>query len=195
MKLLIIKAEGGRINMAYYRDLSIVDIKDWELGLQDGFKWEKTDTFTNDVDFKGLEVPNKVKRNLFDEYKPYIKTARGLQVLEEKTDKIATRLDGTRFVITKEQFEEYYHSDSGMFKPDLDKHAEFEYVVYQFSRFKDKIQKLNAKLNEMSSIKDISRLPGKVEKIKDEAEEALRNLKSKSKTFQRRVKEKCSCRK
>lgn len=166
--------------MAYYRDVSIVDIKDWKLGLEDAFQFEDGTLIQKD-----LTMTKNRKNKLFRKLYPIVQTDRGYQKLIKKTDKIVTRLNGRRFVIPEEELENYYYHDSGMFSPDLKRHAEFEYLVNTFCNLREDLKSVKKKLKNGKGVKT------KVEDMLDTCENLTTNLKSKTNNFIKRVK--CGC--
>lgn len=174
--------------MAYYRDITVVDIKDWELGLQDAFEFSDGTRME-----KNATMNPERKKKLFDTLFPLVQTDRGFQKILKKTDKIATRLNGRRFVLTEGEFKEYYHHDSGMFKPELDRHAEFEYVVQSFGKVRSELKMIKQRLQELDDPKDIPKIRQQVEDALDIGEGLMLNLKSTSEDFLDRVKNSCKC--
>ena len=166
--------------MAYYRDVSIVDIKDWKLGLEDAFQFEDGTLIQKDLTM----TPNR-KRQFFKTLYPIVQTDRGYQKLIKKTDKIVTRLNGRRFVIPQEELENYYYHDSGMFSPDLERHAEFEYLVNTFCKVREDLKTVKKRLKAGTSLEN------KIEDMLDTCENLTINLKSKTNNFIKRFK--CGC--
>lgn len=175
--------------MGYYRNISIVDIKDWELGLQDAFEFEDGTRMERNATMN----PER-KKKLFKRLYPLVQTGRGFQKVLKRTDKIATRLNGSRFILTEEEYKEYYHQDSGMFKPSLDRHAEFEYVVQKFGKLRSELKVLKEGLNNMDSPDKLEGLQDQISRMVRMSESFTQNLKSEAKDFTDRIKKAtCNC--